>query len=92
MAAPLLPVFALAIRGLGHALSRWQGILAFAGLIAVTSFSFSSFFNQATESIRSLWPILSVAFAFLLLREIVRSYFKLKNKEIDSCREQKNGQ
>ena len=81
MAAPLLPILLTVGRVSKHALTHWQGLLAFAGLAIATSFSFNSFLQQATDSALALWPILSLACFFLLLREFIKGWLAVKKQE-----------
>ncbi len=66
MAAPLVPVLLIVGRSVGMALRRWQGIVALAGLIFATGFTFNSMLRQMGDTAISLWPLLSIiCFTFL---------------------------
>lgn len=84
MAAPVVAGLLVTIgRATAQTFRYWRGILAWAGLIAATGFSFSYFVKQAASSAVSLWPLAALAFGFLLAREVVRQYVIIKKQTGD---------
>lgn len=81
MAVPIIAMLPMIGRSLIFALSRWQGILAFAGFAVATSFSAKIFLDQITSSALRLWPILALACLFLLMREVIRGWITIRSKE-----------
>lgn len=81
MPVPVVAALPMIGKSLKFALSRWQGILAFAGFTVATSFSINIFVNQLTSSALRLWPILAIACLFLLLKEFIRGWLTIKAKE-----------
>lgn len=82
MALPIAPVIITLGRSVGYALHRWQTILSLAGLVATSGFTVNSMIKQAGETTLNLWPLLVLAFSFLILKEIVRAWLKIKHREL----------
>nr|WP_295712169.1 hypothetical protein [uncultured Halomonas sp.] len=83
MAAPIiLPLLSLAGRSLVQLMSRWQGVLAVAGLVLASGFMIKEMMRQAGETALSLWPLLALACFFLLAKEFIRAWLKVRNKEM----------
>lgn len=79
MAVPLIPVTKVLIKS-------WPAIVAFTGLILATGFSFAYMLRQAGETALNLWPLVAIACFFFLTKEVVRAWYKIKKKEIESGR------
>lgn len=82
MAAPLIALLPMIGKSMKFVLSKWQNILAFAGFAVATSFSINMFLNQVVNSILSLWPLLSLACLFLLIKEFIRGWITIRSKEV----------
>lgn len=87
MAVPVVPVVVAAGHALKTAVQRWPFWLGLSLFVGVTAFSFSVFFNQITSSVLKLWPILALAGVFIMLRQVVKEYFKLRKKEAKNRRQ-----
>ncbi|WP_148252238.1 hypothetical protein [Aidingimonas lacisalsi] len=81
MAIPLAPALLILARSVGVALRKWPSILALTGLVAASGFTFNSMVRQAGETALSLWPLLALACFFLLAREVLKAWLKIKSKE-----------
>jgi hypothetical protein len=81
MALPIAPILFMVGRSVATALRKWPGILAFTGLIIATGFTFMAMINQMGETALRLWPILVIACFFLLLKEVVKAWVKIKQNE-----------
>lgn len=64
MAAPLIPVVKVLAKS-------WPAIVAFAGLILATGFSFAYMIRQAGEAALNLWPLIALVCFFFLAKEVV---------------------
>ena len=78
MALPLVQFLAVAGRAVAITLRKWPGLLAAAGFVVTTSFSFSHLVSEVGQTALNLWPLLALACFFVLAREVVKSYFKLQ--------------
>lgn len=81
MALPLIPIFTLLGRSLSIALRRWQGIVALTALVFGAGFTFNSMINQMGQTALNLWPLLAMAGFFLLAKEVVRAWMKVKQQQ-----------
>ena len=85
MPAPLVPIaVAGAVKSAGKSWTFWLGLSAFVGSGAI---SLSVVWNQFTASAINLWPLLAMAGAFLVIRQVVKEYFKVKRKSSELDKE-----
>lgn len=68
------------MRVLIQALKNWKVILSLAGLIATTGFSFRYATTGVVDSIFKHYIIISLLCVTIILRELIKGYFKIKSE------------
>jgi len=90
MAGPalLIPFLSVAARSVGVLLRRWQGITALIGLVVASGFTFNAMVRQMADTALNLWPLLALACFFLLAKEFLRAWFKVRKAEVERRRQE----
>lgn len=84
-----IPVAALGVwlaKGVSYAARNWRVALAAMGLIGASGFMFNAMLRQMGETALGLWPLMAMMCAFVLAKEAIRAWIKVRSKELSKSK------
>ncbi|MEA1969250.1 MAG: hypothetical protein U9N77_13675 [Thermodesulfobacteriota bacterium] len=64
--------------GITYVFRNWKTLVFGSGLLWSGALSIKMLLQEAKETVINLWPLIALIFLFLLLKEFIKGYFKMK--------------